>query len=64
LPTPWARWFEAEHEEQCVGIEAHLEDLDDEYVDYKALEKAHVEPLVPQAPPSPPVAVKEEEEEA
>jgi hypothetical protein len=31
-----ARWFEADHEERWAGIEAHLEALDDNDVDYKA----------------------------
>jgi hypothetical protein len=40
----WARWFEAEHEERRAGIEAYLEDLDDEDVDYEAYKEADTSP--------------------
>jgi hypothetical protein len=32
----WARWFETEHKERCASIEANLEDLDDDDMDYEA----------------------------
>jgi hypothetical protein len=32
----WARWFETEYKERCASIEANLEDLDDDDMDYEA----------------------------
>jgi hypothetical protein len=45
----WERWFEAENEEWRPSIEAHLEALDDEDVDYESQEEAHAQQLAPMA---------------